>query len=171
MANLLQVFDSKEESILEINQEFIVINAMPQAESIIRFYFPTHAESARLPIQLESWLKKEIANLAPYGPSTEKMVTSSFNRCSRKLIVIAFVRFGTGVMTISFKEDPVALENYRALVDHLTRRQTEVFHLLADGMRDIHAIAAKLGISYRTVEEHRRIINQKAKSIHPSILH
>lgn len=164
MAIVSQVYDTAQESIVEIDRMFKVVHLMPQAVAILKLFFPEHRDTARLPLILENWLKSEISvQHGTNGNSGPRPVTSSFVRCSRKLIVVAFIDSKMGAMTISLKEDPVTYSAYRNFVDQLTRRQKEVFHLMADGLRDIHEIASHLGISHRTAEEHRRVICRKSK--------
>ena len=171
MAPLSQVFDSCEESIVEMDDTLNVLHAMPQAVSMLQFYFPFYKNTARLPDAIECWLQHELSGQHNSGISGIIPVTSSFVRCSRKLIVIAFINKKMRAVTISFKEDQNAYSRYRRFVDQLTRRQKEVFHLMADGIRDIHEIAGQLGISHRTAEEHRRLIHHKVKQGQTPVLY
>ena len=165
MAIVSQVFDSAQESMIEMDRSLNVVQLMPQAVAMLKFFFPDYLDTARLPSTIENWLKNEISNqYGPGGNSGPIPVTSSFVRCSRKLIVVAFVDSKMGATTISLKEDLASFSTYQTFVDQLTRRQKEVFHLMADGQRDIHEIASQLGISHRTAEEHRRLIYRKARA-------
>jgi len=163
MSTVSQVFDTESESVFEIGKDLRILQMLPQAEKLLRFFFADYSDSARLPLQLESWLKNETSSLSRSENQHSGYLTASFVRGSRKLIVIVFIHNRMEAMTVSLREDPIARYFYQQLIQHFTRRQREVFHYLADGIKDVHVIASALGLSHRTVEEHRRLIFQKMK--------
>jgi DNA-binding CsgD family transcriptional regulator len=118
-----------------------ISTASADALELLGAYFPEH-RGDRLPPQVAEWL----AAAPPHAPAP-LTVTGDRGR----LTVREAASEVAGSLLVLSEERTASAEDLRAL--GLTRRQSEVLHLLAQGRR-VDQIAADLFISPRTVHKH-----------------
>lgn len=163
MNRISHIFDSNTDSIIEITSDFKLAKSMPSATLLMELFFSDSTQKSELPKKLKLFLKTNFER-QNIDSSIEQTIAASFSKYSRKLIVIAFRNRSSDSITVVLKEDPIAKVRYDKMLQKMTKRQRDVYHLIADGTTNINAIAKTLGISVRTVEEHRRFVKRIMKN-------
>ncbi len=150
--------NSENESVLQLNSELRVVAPNPKLKSLFSLFFPQESSANGLPVSIVRWLEStlydEKTGIQKIGISFQH--STVFRRWDRNLIVIWIKRPQDRYSILSFEEDQTAKHQYDTIVQSLTRRQRQVYHLVKDGTHEVEDIAKKLGISRRTAEGHKQ---------------
>ena len=147
LALVHQLADDHGEAVLVLDRHGMPDQMSPRAHELLeQFYGPSNPSS--LPSDIKAWLEGQAASNAPF-----------LRRQTGHSLVVRRVNDGErDLLFLSPKSDKISDGEARQL--GLTRREAEIVTLLTDGMTS-KRIAARLGISPRTVDKHVATILDK----------
>ena len=160
VSRFYDAYDHQHEGLVKLHSDFSVMDISVSAKQLLKVFFPEYSGSYTLPLRVRQWVYNSIRinGVQDLGINIRK--TTTFHRWGRILIAILLKTPYEKYGILSLQEDPVAHEQYLKLTKGLTRRQRQLYQLMKEGVSDPSEIADRLGISVRTVADHRIRLRQ-----------